>query len=64
MIYKILLLVIIKKTKRNKVFADGTIDGYTVAAIDGTKLFESYKKCCEECCKTTVVNERYVTIIV
>ena len=30
---------IIKKVKRNKVFDIGTIDGYTVAAIDGTILF-------------------------
>lgn len=30
---------IIKKAKRNKVFDEGTIDGYTVAAMDGTKLF-------------------------
>lgn len=29
----------IKKAKRNKTFEEGTIDGYTVAAIDGTKLF-------------------------
>ncbi|MHC1747318.1 MAG: hypothetical protein AB9856_02885 [Cellulosilyticaceae bacterium] len=35
---------IFKKAKRNKVFEEGTIDGYTVAAIDGTKLFGSYKK--------------------
>lgn len=45
---------IIQKT--NKIFVDGTIDGYTVAAIDGTKLFGSYKKCCEECCTTTARN--------
>ena len=49
---------IIKKAKRNKVFEEGTIDGYTVAAIDGTKLFGSYKKSCEECCTTTVRNKK------
>lgn len=47
---------IIKKTKRNKVFEEGTIDGYTVAAIDGTKLFGSYKKSCQECCTTNTRN--------
>jgi hypothetical protein len=30
---------IIKKAKQNKVLRSDTIDGYTVAAIDGTKLF-------------------------
>jgi len=40
---------IIKTAVRNKVFANGTIDGYTVAAVDGTKLFGSNKKSCPEC---------------
>ncbi len=44
---------IIKKAKRNKTFEEGTIDGYTVAAIDGTKLFGSYKKSCSECCSAS-----------
>ena len=47
---------IIKRVKRNKVFDEGTIDGYTVAAIDRTKLFGSYKKSCEECCNTNTRN--------
>ena len=33
----------------NKVFEHGTIDGYTVVAIDGTKFFGSNKKSCTEC---------------
>jgi len=33
-----ILQCIIKKAVRNKVLDEGTIDGYTVAAIDGTKL--------------------------
>ncbi len=49
---------IIKRAKRNKVFDNGTIDGYVVAAIDGTKLFGSYKKSCEECCTTTARNKK------
>ena len=45
---------IIKKGIKNKVFRNGTIDGFTVAAIDGTKLFGSNKKCCEKCLTTYV----------
>lgn len=37
---------IIQRARRNKVFEEGTIDSYRVAAIDGTKLFWSYKKSC------------------
>lgn len=40
---------IIKRAINNKVFKNGTIDGYTVAAIDGTKFFGSNKKSCPEC---------------
>ena len=40
---------IIKKADLNKVFKNGTIDGYTVVAIDGTKFFGSNKKSCPEC---------------
>ncbi len=39
---------IIKKSLKNKVFENGTIDGYTVVAIDGTKFFGSNKKSCPE----------------
>ena len=49
---------IIKKAKRNKVFDKGTIDGYRVVAIDGTKLFGSYKKSCDKCCTTTARNKQ------
>ena len=41
-----------------EIFDKGTIDGYTVAAIDGTKLFGSYKKSCNECCTTTARNKK------
>ena len=37
-------VIILKKAKRNKVFKEGTIDGYKVAIIDGAKLFGSNKK--------------------
>jgi hypothetical protein len=34
----------INKARENKVFDNGTIDGYVVAAIDGTQTFNSDKK--------------------
>ena len=40
---------IVKKAVVNKVFDNGTIDGHTVVAIDGTKFFGSNKKSCPEC---------------
>ena len=40
---------IMKKAIANKVFENGTIDGYTVVAIDGTKFFGSNKESCPEC---------------
>lgn len=40
---------IIKTSIRNKVVRQGTIDGYTVAALDGTRLFGSQKKSCKHC---------------
>ena len=42
---------IVKTAVENKVFENGTIDGYMVAAIDGTKFFGSNKKSCSECLK-------------
>ena len=42
---------IVKKSVENKVFDNGTIDGYTVVAIDGTKFFGSNKKSCKDCLK-------------
>lgn len=49
---------IVKKAKENKVLRKGTIDGYTVAAIDGTKLFGSNIKNCPECCRTKLKNSK------
>ena len=45
---------IVKKAINNKTFRKGTIDGYTVAAIDGTKIFGSNKKNCEKCLTTNI----------
>ncbi len=39
----------INKARENKVFDNGTIDGYVVAAIDGTQTFNSDRKNCENC---------------
>lgn len=44
---------IVKTAVENKVFENGSIDGYMVAAIDGTKFFGSNKKSCSECLKNT-----------
>lgn len=46
---KAILRHIVNTAIKNKTFANGTIDGYTVAAIDGTKFFGSNKKSCPEC---------------
>ena len=43
----------VKTAVENKTFENGTIDGYMVAAIDGTKFFGSNKKSCSECLKNT-----------
>lgn len=43
---------IIKRAIRNKSLAGGTIDGYTVAAIDGTNLFSTKKPLCDDCIRS------------
>ena len=48
---KVILQHTLGKAVENKVFENGTIDGYTVGAIDGTKFFGSNKKNCIECLK-------------
>jgi len=50
---------IIKKAIQNKTFINGTIDGYTAVAIDGTKFFGSYKKCCPKCLTTVIKGKQY-----
>lgn len=50
---------IIKKTIRNKVLAGGTIDGYIVAAIDGTKLFNTKDPHCDDCLSNTTKGKEY-----
>ncbi len=40
---------VVRKAIKNKVFSNGTIDGYTIAAIDRTKFFDSNRKSCTEC---------------
>ena len=50
---------IIKKAVRNKLFDEGTIDGYTVAAIDGTKLFDNTDPHCDDCIHTRSKSKIY-----
>jgi len=51
---------IIKKAVRNKLFDEGTIDGYTVAAVDGTNLFNDKQPYCDDCIlKRSKGNEYY-----
>ena len=50
---------IVKTAINNKVFVNGTIDGYTVVAIDGTKFFGSNKKSCSECLKNMNGNKTH-----
>lgn len=54
---------------KNKVFENGTIDGYTVIAIYGTKFFGSNKKGCPESlknikdettCTTLILSDRMI----
>ena len=54
---------IIKKSVENKVFENGTIKGYMVVAIDGTKFFGSNKKSCPECLKN-IKGKRLIVFIV
>ena len=50
---------IIRKAISNKAFDNGTIDGYTVAAVDGTKFFGSYLKECCNCLSTVIKGKDY-----
>ncbi len=43
---------IVRKAVRNKVYKEGTIDGYIIAAIDGTSLFNKKKPSCDDCIQT------------
>ena len=43
---------IVAKAKENKVFENGTINGYVVTAIDGTQTYNSDKKSCRNCLKS------------
>lgn len=56
---KYILVHTVKRAIENKVFDNGTIDGYSVAAIDGTKLFGSHKKCCPECLTAMTKGRKY-----
>jgi len=50
---KVILRHTVERAIANKAFDNGTIDGYMVGAIDGTKFFGSNKKSCTKCLTTT-----------
>ena len=50
---------IINKSVRNKVLDGGTISGYTVAAIDGTNLFNNQSPHCDDCILKTNKGKEY-----
>ncbi len=39
----------IDRMKRNRIWKNGTIGGYRIAAIDGAELFASTKRSCPDC---------------
>jgi len=53
---KAILHHIVKRAVANKVFDNGTIDGYMVGVNDGTKFFGSNKKFCPGCLKNNKHN--------
>jgi hypothetical protein len=48
---------ILKKSKQNKLYRNGTIDGLKVVALDGVELFSSKKKSCKNCL-VRVINDK------
>lgn|GEM_PF-2245574 len=50
---------VIRKAVRNKALYTGTIDGYTVAAIDGTNLFKTRKPACDDCIRRSGYGKAY-----
>lgn len=56
---------IVKKARYNKVFEGGTIDGFTVAALDGSELTrtESKQRSCSFCKKTVYTKEDGTQVI-
>ena len=54
---------ILKKSIRNKVFNNGTIDGYVVAAIDGSQILSSKKKSCINCLKNNDYNHHSCVVM-
>lgn len=47
---------VIKKSKENKIYRQGTIDGLVVVGIDGTEAFGSYKKKWNNCYNKNIKN--------
>lgn len=51
---------VIKKSKENKIYRQGTIDGLVVVGIDGTEAFGSYKKKWNNCYNKNIKNKKYI----
>ena len=51
---------IISKTKENKIYRSGSIDGLVVVGIDGTENFGSYKKDWNNSYKVKVKNQKII----
>lgn len=51
---------VIKKSKENKIYRQGTIDGLVVVEIDGTEAFGSYKKKWNNCYNKNIKNKKYI----
>ena len=50
----------IKKTKENKMYRKGTIDGLLVVGLDGTETFGSYKKKWNNCYNKKIKNKKII----
>ncbi len=50
---------IVKKSRENKIYRQGSIDGLVVAGIDGVETFGSYKKDWENSYKTKIKVKKY-----
>ncbi len=55
-----ILMDTVRKARENKVFTNGTIDGFVVVAIDGTQTFNSDNKSCKKCLKASKKRKKKV----
>jgi len=48
------LVAINRRLQRNKAFDPGRVQGRRVAALDGTEILASYRRCCQDCLQRRV----------